>query len=274
MNYREHPVPPSLGAVVETIWTLEACAGAMGDDVQPVVPDGRSEIVVHFGDAFERIDAGVPTVQAPILVAGQLESPLVLRPTGRIAVLGVRLRPAGAAAVLRQPQHELAGRTDDAREISKPLADWLTQVRESARSPDDAVSMIRAGLPRLADTGRLDRRVVRAADLIDSSPRWTVGGLADHVGLTPRQLERLFRNQVGLTPKRLLSIRRLQRALQALELAELSGGTRPGAMAALEGGYADQAHFVRECRALTGTTPGAYLLERAQLTGLFVSKSR
>ena len=67
------------------------------------------------------------------------------------------------------------------------------------------------------------------------------------------------------------SDRRLQRALHALELAD---GASPGAIAALAGGYADQAHFVRECRALTGTTPGAYLLERAQLTGLFVSKSR
>jgi AraC-like DNA-binding protein len=89
------------------------------------------------------------------------------------------------------------------------------------------------------------------------------------VDLTRRQLERLFRDQVGLAPKRLMSIRRLHRALQALEQADEA---RPGAIAAVAGGYADQAHFVRECRAITGTTPGQHLLRRAELTDLFLDR--
>ena len=53
MNYREHPVPPALADAVDTIWTLEAGPELAGEAGQPVVPDGRSEIVLHFGDPFE-----------------------------------------------------------------------------------------------------------------------------------------------------------------------------------------------------------------------------
>jgi AraC-like DNA-binding protein len=38
-------------------------------------------------------------------------------------------------------------------------------------------------------------------------------------------------------------------------------------------GYADQAHFIRDFRELAGCSPGAHLLDRAELTGFFASSS-
>ena len=104
MTYREHLVPSALAAAVDAIWTLEAGADFAGEAGQPIVPDGRSEIIVHFGDAFERIDDGKPARQATMLIAGQLERPLIVRPTGRTGVLGICLRPEGAAASTPFPQ--------------------------------------------------------------------------------------------------------------------------------------------------------------------------
>ena len=43
-----------------------------------------------------------------------------------------------------------------------------------------------------------------------------------------------------------------------------------GADTAATCGYADQAHFVRECQELCGQPPGAHLMQRAQLTGFFL----
>jgi len=269
MIYREHPIPALLARAVESIWTLESAhdASACG---QPVVPDGRSEIIVHFADPFERIDDGIATRQPAILVAGQLERPLVLRPTGRTGVLGIRLRPEGAAAILRLPQHELVGRTEAVDGVSPLLARWLVELRDSARSIDEAVSFVTRGLGRFLHPDRIDPRVTAAVRLIDRHAcRISVDDIARHVALTRRQLERLFGDRVGLPPKRLMSIRRLQRALVLLERAE---GGQPVTSAAFAGGYADQAHFVRECRALAGTTPSDQLLRQAELTGLFLRR--
>jgi AraC-like DNA-binding protein len=64
-----------------------------------------------------------------------------------------------------------------------------------------------------------------------------------------------------------MSIRRLQRALALMTDADRA---RPGTVAALDGGYSDHAHFIRECRALAGFTPGDALLRRSELTGIFL----
>jgi AraC-like DNA-binding protein len=270
MTYREHLVPSALSAAVDAIWTLEAGAEFAGEAGQPIVPDGRSEIIVHFGDAFERIDDGVPARQATMLIAGQLERPLIVRPTGRTGVLGIRLRPEGAAALMRVPQHELVGRTEAADGVSQPLAQWLVEVRDTARSLDQAVACVARGLGRFLDPARIDPRVTAAVGLIDRHACGiSVDEIARRVALTRRQLERLFGDRVGLPPKRLMSIRRLQRALVLLERAE---GGQPITSTAFAGGYTDQAHFVRECRALAGTTPSDQLLRRAELTGLFLRR--
>src|SRR5262245_47547616 len=96
VQYLESPPIPELAPFLECVWTLEGHVDALGGAPQVVLPDGRTELVLHFGDPFERVDAtnGATTTtrQAAILFAGQLTRQLVLQPTGRISVLGLRFR--------------------------------------------------------------------------------------------------------------------------------------------------------------------------------------
>ena len=271
MRHAEHPVPVSLAGIVEAVWTLEGDVSA-GSVPEPVIPDGRAEIVVHFGDRFERWDDGRPGLQPEVLVAGQLDRPLLLRATGVVAVLGIRLAPGGAPALVGMPQAELRNLTPAASDVCRPLAAWLEHVRDVAASPAEAARVVCDGLARLARPEVIDPRVSHAVRLA-SRPGADVDALARAAGVTCRQLERLFARHVGLAPRALLRIRRLQRALAQLERQERAGSPRPGTDAALAGGYADQAHFVREFRAFTGGTPTAHLLRRAALTGVFVDRS-
>src|SRR5688500_16664579 len=109
MDYREYPPTPRLAPYVDRLWTLAGSADELGGASQPVLPDGRPELVMHFGDGFERLTLdGVAARQAHVIMAGQLSGQLLLRPLGRIAVLGVRFQPFGAAAFVRVPQQELS----------------------------------------------------------------------------------------------------------------------------------------------------------------------
>ncbi len=63
--------------------------------------------------------------------------------------------------------------------------------------------------------------------------------------------------QVGISPKRFARITRFQHALRVLEQADVR---EKGAYTAARCGYADQAHFVRECREISGAPPRANLL--------------
>ena len=79
------------------------------------------------------------------------------------------------------------------------------------------------------------------------------------MGLSERQLERLFDERVGYGPKTFARVVRLQRAVESIARpAGPRGTTASWATFARDCGYADQAHLIREFRALTGVTPRVY----------------
>ena len=269
MLYREYPPIALLAPAVACVWTLEGDAAEPGS-AQPVLPDGRAELVLHVGDPFsvESPSRG-PVSQSRVIFAGQLDSQLLLRPSGRVAVVGVRFHPHGAAALIREPQHRLAGEPlgDDA--LPPALARELAAVRDVSGDLRAAAAAVQRALARWVECTRIDPRIAHAARLVArSGGRLSIDRLAIEAGLSCRQLERRFLDQVGVTPKRLARLTRFQRALGLLDS---TGATRRVADTAAACGYADQAHFVRDFQRLAGCAPSRYLLRRAELTGFFVS---
>jgi AraC-like DNA-binding protein len=272
MRYREYAALPALASIVQCVWTLEGHARELAE-VQPVLPDGRPEIILHLGDAFERVRRDGGRERQPLtMVAGQLLGPLDLRATGRVAVVGIRLHPDGAAALLREPQQNLVGLTIGLDALSPSLDRVLDEVRVSAHGPADAAPMIQAALTRHVDVDSIDRHVRDAIEHIERARGLiTVDALAARVGLSARHLERRFKCIVGISPKRLARITRFQRALRMFE--QLDSPQR-GTHTAVTCGYADQAHFVRDFSEFAGCAPGAHLLRRAELNGFFVAQTR
>ena len=270
MEYRESPPPPELAHVLQCVWSLEGHASELGDAMQPVLPDGRPELIVHFGDAFERIDGRGAWVKQPqALLAGQLDRQLVLRPTGRIAVVGLRFRACGASSVLDVPLDRLTGETLALDDVSRSLADRVRSVRDDTESADEGARLLVERTRSLFASAEIDPRVQRAVDSIEAARgRVTMDEVAAAAGMTRRHLERRFRETVGLTPKRLARIARFQHALATLEEVE---GRGRGAQTAVACGYADQAHFIRDFTTLAGCAPGEHLLRRGEMTGFFTA---
>jgi AraC-like DNA-binding protein len=73
-------------------------------------------------------------------------------------------------------------------------------------------------------------------------------------GLTLRGLQRLFRERVGASPKWVIQRYRLIEA--SVRLA--NDPALDGAALALDLGYADQAHFIRDFKRVVGRPPGSY----------------
>jgi AraC-like DNA-binding protein len=208
--------------------------------------------------------------QSHVLFAGQLSRQLVLRPTGRIAVIGVRLHPDGAANLLAAPQRRFAGLTLPVEDILPALHASLSEVRSETESPERGVDLLVERLvPRLARVSP-DARVRHVVDAIGSGRgQVSVDALARRAGVTRRHLERRFQDVVGISPKRLARITRFQFALSLLDRLE---SAERGIRIAAECGYADQAHFIRDFRELAGCPPGQHLLRRCELTGFFASR--
>jgi AraC-like DNA-binding protein len=71
-------------------------------------------------------------------------------------------------------------------------------------------------------------------------------------GVGPFHLIRLFQKHLGLTPYAYLTQVRIARSRRLLTLGQ------PAAQVALDVGFADQAHFTKRFKQLTGTTPAFY----------------
>jgi AraC-like DNA-binding protein len=116
----------------------------------------------------------------------------------------------------------------------------------------DAFESWLAGLPEPDDDARLVDRIVAAVE--EDRTLLRVEQLAERFGMGVRRLQRLVAGHIGFGPKWLIQRYRLQEAAAVLRTE------RPTSLAVLaaELGYADQAHFSREFKAVVGSTPGAY----------------
>jgi AraC-like DNA-binding protein len=256
MKFRQFAPISALLPIVECIWTCP-------------------ELVIHFGDRFERLYAdGTVERQSNLLFAGQLTGQIALRPTGVVATFGIRLCPGSAAAILHMPQPPLLGTTLGVDVLDRSLYRELSTIRDAARSLDEAVATVQRYLCSRLDDDWLDPRVLAAVEILRrGGGQIGIGMLARQVGTTRRHLERRFDALVGISPKRLARIVRFQRALRMLharrERHGLHSRAMTGAATALARGYADQPHFIREFIALAGSPPGLHLLRHGQLTGFF-----
>ena len=267
--YREIAPIPQLADAVQCIWFLEGSTSGLAEP-DAVLPDGRPELILHFGDRFERVNRrGDRVLQPSMIFAGQLTAELLLRPTGRVAVLGVRFHPHGASSMLPMPQHDLVGLTVDVESLSRRLARELAMVDCASGLPGAAMDVQRV-LAQWMQPSRIDARVRFAVDAIARARGLvTVDALSDAANMSVRHLERRFLEDVGTTPKRLARIARFQHALRTLERLD---SRHVGVETAATCGYADQSHFIRDFRQLAGCSPSEYLLRHGALTGFFVKR--
>ena len=54
--YQVLPPPPELEPFVECFWDLVGPASETPAEPEIVLPDGRTELIVHFGDDFHKLE--------------------------------------------------------------------------------------------------------------------------------------------------------------------------------------------------------------------------
>ena len=251
--FRRLRPPAPLDDLVEWLWFFDSPSDG---GLERRLPDGGLEIVLHLAGEGTHA-AGVR--EPAFVVAGPRAWPELLEASaGRL--VGAHCRPGSARVLLGVPGREVRGLLDlDMRDVWGARADELAEQVADAHDPVAQLRILAAGLlpaARATPGRRPSRSLVRAAlRTIEADPAMArVGDLVDRSGISWRVFTEVFEEEVGLAPKLYQRVRRLQRAV-----SEMHRNPQPGLAGVAAGtGFADQAHLVREFRALGNVTPAAY----------------
>jgi AraC-like DNA-binding protein len=203
------------------------------DRTSRVLPDGCMDLLWWGGE---------------IVIAGPDTAAYLSKIRAGDTLVGLRLPPGTAPMVLGVPASELR----DARvPLSALWPDRVVRETEERVATDPDTALERLAADRLAAAGGPDPVAERVAVGLRAGA--SVGAVAGALNLSARQLQRRCLAAFGYGPKMLARVLRMGRAL------DLARGGAGLAAAAADAGYADQAHFTREVRALAGTTPTTLL---------------
>jgi AraC-like DNA-binding protein len=191
---------------------------------------------------------------------------------GKGRVFGVKFRPGGFHPFLGSP---VAAFTDaylslgkafgaEGRAIEAQLKKLSVQALHATDADAADERMIacveRFLLARLPEPDATLALVTEISEAIAQSPEITkVDQLVARFGLHKRTLQRLFNQYVGVSPKYMIKRYRIYEAIERVG----AGRTANWSRLALELGYFDQTHFIKDFKALVGKSPVVYEQELA-----------
>lgn len=175
---------------------------------------------------------------------------------GRGRVVGTKFRPGAFRPFVRSPVSGFTDRRLPVGEVFGPRARRLGEEVLGHAADREGIQAIerflRALRPSSDESMDLAGRV--AARIADDRSLTRVDQLVSLFDTPARQLQRLFKEYVGVSPKWVIQRYRLLDAAERVA----AGTIADWAELALDLGYADQAHFIREFKKLIGRSPAEY----------------
>ena len=172
-------------------------------------------------------------------------------------MLGVRFHPCGLAAFTNEPLGQFADLRIQSSDINLLFDNAFAEML--CEQPDDSVRIriIEGYLIRLLTQSiQVDRQIIYATSFIKQSRgQLPVQNLIDKICICQRHFQRKFKDTTGYTPKEFSRIIKFQYAIEVLRNAphtDLSS-------IALDCGYYDHSHFIKEFRRLAGDVPSYFL---------------
>ncbi|MEJ7643113.1 MAG: helix-turn-helix domain-containing protein [Chryseolinea sp.] len=269
MNYQTFPPHRDLDSVVKCYWTLEADAEE-NPQRQRIVPDGCIEMAFILGDNIKRYIEGDKFILQPrAMILGQTIEPFYIEPTGCVNSFAARFYPYGFAAFVTTPIKSLANKETPLELLfgergAKELENKIIKATSTPRR----IEIIEDFLLNKFSIGATIAGVVKSTvdTMLSTKGSQPIGAILKEDLTKRRQLERKFRKQIGISPKQLGKVIRLQAALKMLINCESENLTR----IAYDSEYYDQAHFIKDFKEFTGTTPKAFLSDEGMaLSALF-----
>jgi AraC-like DNA-binding protein len=250
------PKPP-LSKFVDSFWLYEGYEAQQ--QTERILPTGTLELVINLRQNELRFyDAEDPENCSRLsgaVVSGA--SGRGFTPAAETLIIGVHFKPGGAFPFLGLPAGDLADTHVDVETLWGPSASRLRERLCEARTSAERFQLLQeALLSRLCHDVEQHYAVSAALEMFgqnQAGPK--VRQAAKYLGLSQRRFIQVFKAEVGMTPKLFSRIQRFQRTRTFIQQSPSPNW----AALALEFGYFDQSHLIREFLEFSGLSPSDYL---------------
>jgi AraC-like DNA-binding protein len=255
-GYREFVPRVQERTWLEALWVHVAPAAPACTDHRVVADVAPSLCFQCSRDATGRPTTG------RLLMIGPVWTPRRYRPAPGARMEAVRLKPEWCRALLGADPGEHGDSLDDFRGVDRAFGGRLLDRLSLTRTSGEALKLLAGAVKgRRADANPttplgLAHAALETVRTGPATPRLVE--IAEDLGVTSRHLRRVVGEHAGSSPRRFA---RVQRFLRFLRDADAAPHPVWADLAATHG-YADQAHLIRETRALSGVTPATLHAER------------
>jgi len=250
------PKPP-LSKFVDSFWLYEGYAPDAR--TERILPTGTLELAINLRqNELSFYDAERPencTRLSGAVVSGA--SGRGFTPAKEAFIIGVHFKPGGAFPFLGLPAGDLADTHVDLETLWGPSAGRLRERLCEARTYAERFQLLQEALLSRLCHGVEQHYAVSAAlemfGMSQAGPR--VREAAKYLGLSQRRFIQVFKSEVGITPKLFSRIQRFQQTRTFIQ----HNPSINWADLAVDLGYFDQSHFIREFLEFSGLSPTDYL---------------
>lgn len=247
MYYQEHHPDKRLTFFIETYWMA---GGFMeGEESSRILPDGCVDIIFTFDEEKNVLRSDI---------VGTMTTFLEINYSKHVKIWGIRFNPAGITAFTRVPIEEFTNQNIELSAVETLFDPLFYEIGFAKKSPEEIVQHIDTYLlHQLPYLYNPDMRIIRAVDLIHHSKGClSLTDVASEVCLSQRHFERKFKSAIGINPKTFAKIIRFKHTLPYLR----NYPYKDLLSIAIECGYYDHAHLIKDMKTLSGNTPTNFRL--------------
>ncbi|MDP9382658.1 MAG: AraC family transcriptional regulator [Chloroflexota bacterium] len=230
-----------LNFFVEHYWTVKWDLRGQRSYTQEVLPHPSIHLAIERGESR---------------IHGAVKGRFVRHLEGVGSVFAVKFRPGGFYPFMRSPVSAFAGSSISLLRAfgrdGKVLEEAILAAQHDAEKIEIAESFLLERLPARDENVALVSQIVERIMMDRELTR--VEDVASQCNMSTRSLQRLFHQYVGVGPKWVIQLYRLHEAAEQIA----QGRAADWSARALDLGYTDQAHFIKDFKAILGVSPMEY----------------
>lgn len=249
LGFQRQDPSPHLAAYIDCYWTITRETALCSTRHETMFPEGGLGVIFNYGDP---ILLNKTPIYSPSFFDGTTTTGTTVDFDGAINAFAIRFKTGGAFPFLQSPLREVVNQIEGLE--SEPLL--LSSIKHpKSHSFQHRIQIAEQHLyEMLASSKEIPPLALFAKIRKQSKLQTNVSSLSRSLGVSKRQLERLFLKYVGITPIKYLRLQRIEAARDLLK----QNSHLSCADIAFELGFYDQSHFIREFRIVTNMTPKAY----------------